>query len=342
MIPMQSPNMNDAAHSLAYVRDAVATLPDALQTALNVALPTLQKPARTVITTGIGLSEGPARVLASTLAERGIAARFCATSSFIHEAPHADLLVQFSQGLSPNARLVARNSGNCGERVLVTSVDVHSAVDSIRAQLSELERAGFTLIVAPPTSEPNTLVRLIGPTVATLMALRLAAHVLADAPFAKRLESAPAAYRTQLRGDLLGKQPLALITVGVPSDVAYAHRWKLLEALLQGDPPVWDVLQFAHGPLQTFYDKPLTLLILERGQGSLLVPRLVSTLHSARHQVLHVTSVNDDVLSFFEHAAALDALFLARLTATPRNLFDWPARHGDTPLYGLGLPASQP
>jgi hypothetical protein len=47
-------------------------------------------------------------------------------------------------------------------------------------------------------------------------------------------------------------------------------------------------------------------------------------------------------LSFFQHTAQLDALLFAQLERTPRDLFDWPGRHGDAALYAVGdeaLPA---
>ena len=199
---------------------------------------------------------------------------------------------------------------------------------------------GFIPIVVPPSVEHGTLVRLIGPTVATLAALRVAALLLADAPLRERIRDAPNAYRCGVSHAPLGEQALAIVTVGVSSESANAHRWKLLEALLSCDPPVWDVLQFAHGPLQAFHERRLTLLVLERGHGSPLVARLEATLNPELHRVIHVASEHDDELAFFEHAAAIDGLLLASLEARPRDLFDWPARHGDAPLYGVGGPTA--
>jgi hypothetical protein len=102
------------------------------------------------------------------------------------------------------------------------------------------------------------------------------------------------------------------------------------------------VLQFAHGPLQTFYGQRLTLLVLEAGSGSPLLGRLARTLDAERHRILHLPSTRADELAFFEHAAAIDGLLLATLEAAPRDLFDWPARDGDGPLYGLGAAAENP
>jgi hypothetical protein len=330
--------MSQYAASLAFVRSSIATLPAALASALQSQLPALEARPRSVLTTGIGASEGPARVLAATLAEAGWAARFCAMSCFAGAAPAAELLVVFSQGLSPNARLALAGAERSALRWLVTSVDAAASLPAKRQQLAAFCERGFVPIVMPPLAEPNTLVRLVGPTVAMLAAMRLAAHLLGDRAGAARLGAAPAAYRTSQERGPLDRAPLALLTIGTPAEQAHAHRWKLLESLLRGDPPVWDVLQFAHGPLQAFHAHPLNLLVLETGAGSPLLQRLTRTLDPTRQRVIHLPSTQRDELAFFEHAAAIDALLLATLEAAPRDLFDWPARGGDGPLYGLDAP----
>jgi hypothetical protein len=329
--------MTDHSRSLTYVREVIAELPRALAQTLEVQLPALSSAPRSVVTTGIGASEGPARVLAAVLTEGGIAARFTPLSHFTTTPlPGADLLVLFSQGLSPNARLVLDSQPYFPLRWLVTSLDPKSAKQAAGELLALFTSRGFSPIVVPPATESGTLVRLSGPTVATLMALRLGALLLADRRLLSRTAQAPDAYRAARDAEPLGDGPLALVTIGTSLAYTNGHRWKLLEALLAGDPPVWDVLQFAHGPLQAFYDKPLTLLVLERGRGSPLLARLANTLQPALHRLIHLGSEHDDELSFFEHAAAIDALLLATLERAPRDLFDWPGRNRDAPLYGLG------
>lgn len=332
--------MNALSESVAYVESAIHGLPGQLERALAAPLPARNAVPQSVVTSGIGASEAPARVLAAALAEAGVAARFCPLSEFGRRTLTGELLVLFSQGLSPNARLVLERASGFAARWLVTSVDAATAAPAKRELLAQFTGRGFVPIVLPPPVEHGTLVRLIGPTVATLGALRIAALLLDDARLRERTEAAPQAYRAPAASRALEPHALALVTVGVPVESANAHRWKLLESLLQYDPPVWDVLQFAHGPLQAFHEKPLTILVLERGHGSFLVERFAATLKPELHRVVHIPTTGDDELAFFEHAAAIDALLLATLKARPRNLFDWPARHGDAPLYGLGGPAT--
>lgn len=330
--------MSDFSASLRLVRDSIDVLPAALAGALECSLPALPVRPRSVLTSGIGASEGPARVLAATLAEEGLAARFCPISRFAAAQPTAELLVLFSQGLCPNARLALAGAERCAARWLVTSVDPAASPAAKREQLAAFCERGFVPVVVPPLAEAATLVRLVGPTVAMLAALRVAAHLLGDAGRGARLGGAPAAYRAREALAPLDLAPLALVTIGTPAEQAHAHRWKLLEGLLRGDPPVWDVLQFAHGPLQTFHRRRLNLLVLETGAGSALLERFERTLDAEHQRVLHVPSTHRDELAFFEHAAAIDALLLATLEAAPRDLFDWPARGGDGPLYGLDAP----
>jgi creatinine amidohydrolase len=276
--------------------------------------------------------------LAAQLAEAGLAARFCPVSQFASPLPSADLLVVFSQGLSPNARLALTPEHAFAARWLVTSLDPSDAsrgAEKKRALLERLIARDVTPIVIPPADEPEALARFCGPTVAALTALRLGALLSGDRALAVQLSDAPSAYLGRVEPASL-EGPLALVTAGALSGSAYAQRWKLLEALLVQDPPVWDVLQFAHGPLQAFHDKPLTLLVLEGAAQSDRVERLLRTLDPARQRALRLRANLPAPLSFFQHTAQLDALVLAALEAKPRDLFDWPGRHGDAPLYSLG------
>jgi creatinine amidohydrolase len=344
------------AQTLEYVRAAIASLPRELASALACPLPPLAQPPRSVLTTGVGASEGPARILAASLAEAGLAARFCPISRFVSRvgeparsglrapvAPElADLLVVFSQGLSPNARLALAPEHAFGARWLVTSLDVRSdGSDNAcsarkRAALHKLLARDVRAIVIPPANEPEALARFAGPTVATLMALRLAALLSADRALALCLADAPSAYRVVRPPVANLEGPLAVVSAGALPESAYAQRWKLLEALLAEDPPVWDVLQFAHGPLQAFNHRPLSLLVLESPGCADLVERLVRTLDPGCQRAIRLCASLPEPLSFFEQTAQLDALLLARLEAVPRDLFNWPGRHGDAPLYGLG------
>ena len=330
--------MNEA-ESLAYVERAIADMPSVLAQTLEAALPHHVLPPNSVVTTGIGASEGPARMLAALLVESGVAARFCPLSSFARgAAPRGELLVLFSQGLSPNARLVLTDAEHFTQRWLVTAIDPRRSDAAARAKIAPFLAQGFSAVTTPPSAESGTLVRIIGPTIATLMALRLAALLLGDERLANCAREAPSAYRCPKDSAPLPDGPLAIVTIHTALEAAQQHRWKLLEALLRCDPPIYDALQFAHGPLQATHERELTFLVLERGQGSPLRERFEHIVVPGRHRLLHLPTEHDDALSYFEHAAALDALIAATLRASPRDLFNWPAKNADGPLYGFPDP----
>ncbi len=328
------------AHGQASVTELsrrIDSIPALLDVAFRLELPNWSgAPPRRVVTTGIGASEGPARLLASALRMDGIAAGFEPLADFACGAPGAELLVVFSQNLSPNARLALRNDGRFATRWLVTSVSYERRDTAREHFLAALRDHGVHAIVGPPGAEDGMLVRVVGPTIAALLALRLAVRLgatsLSDLPF----DHASAAYASPVAMDALPHLPLSLIAAGPSVEVLHSQRWKLLEGLLRGDPPLWDVLQVAHGPLQSFHDHDMCLLALATPSALHLLERLRAVLVPERHQLIAVVSTRCDALSYFEHTAAIDACLLATLRARPRDLFDWPGRNADGPLYELG------
>lgn len=320
----------------------IEELPRALEQALQAALPARPDRLGSVITTGIGASEPPARLLASLLVEGGVLARFCATSAFTRsEPPRGDLLVSFSQGLSPNALLPLSEPEGFRARWLVTSVGGSTPAAHKRNQRARLEAEGVAVVCLPPVDEPAWLVRIAGPTVAALGAFRLAAHLLGDADLLGQIEAAPDAYARgciapgDVGSPLPTRKPLGLITLGAPPESALAHRCKLMEALLVPEPPVWDVLQFAHGPLQAHFGAPLTLLTLEGPGDDALQRRLAATLAPGRHTLRRLIAPAAGPTLWFHHAAAIDQLLVSSLRAEPRDLYHWPGQRCDGPLYDL-------
>jgi hypothetical protein len=321
----------------------IDALPGYLEQAVAGALPERPDRLGTVVTTGIGASEPPARFLASLLVAGGVPAQFTATSVFTRgEVPRGDLLVSFSQGLSPNALLTLARPFGFRERWLVTSVGPATQPADKRAQRARLEADGVRVVCLPPSEEPAWLVRIAGPTVAALGALRIAARLLGDPTLAREAEGAPLAYargclpESHAPAPLASGRALALIALGTPHEAALAHRCKLMEALLVPEPPVWDVLQFAHGPLQAYFEAPLTLLSLECEADQDLARRLGATLAPDRHELRRLIAPGRGPCTWFSHAAAIDHLLHEALAAAPRDLNEWPGKRCDGPLYDLG------
>ncbi len=325
-----------ARASVDALRRRVDAIPDALEEACDVPLPAAPLVVPRVITTGIGGSEGPARRLASALSTGGrVAARFVPLVAFYAGSlPDADLLVVFSQGLSPNASL-ALESRCARARWVVTSVGYDGAAHPRAAYLASLERDGVEAIRVPPGVEDGMLARIVGPEVASLLALRIAALLGAPSTFALPFAEAASAWPSDAPGVVLPERDVAIVTDAASSEWAFGLRWKLLETLLVPDPPVWDLLSVAHGPLQSFFSREVTLVVLETPASADLVERLAACVAPTRHRIVRVPTRRRDALGYFEHAAALDTMVLATLDARPRVLWDWPARGLDGALYGL-------
>ncbi len=147
--------MSRHERSLALVAEARRALPDALARTLAVALPERPSDLARVVTTGIGASEGPARLLAQLLVENGLAARFHAASRFGGDTPHGDLLVVFSQGLSPNVLGALR----CGERFrhvwLVTGLDAETSDSGATAKAVAKASATTAVGAITATGRPD-------------------------------------------------------------------------------------------------------------------------------------------------------------------------------------------
>jgi creatinine amidohydrolase len=298
--------------------------------------------------TGAGGSEGPARVFGDQLARAGLAARFIPLSSFAHPHPPlraADRLVVFSQGLSPNARLALAHGQRVAARILVTATtpDATAPPGSSPHALARAVERGWHILAHGPPSEGELLVRVIGPALATLVGLRLAAQ-LTQQP----LDTAPVAEAVRRALDRVPETVLsegpghvhALVIAGDGGPRVHGLRWKLLEALPHGDPPVWDVLQFAHGPFQQYYERPATLITLEHGDPveADLFERFVQLVEPRGHRVIRLVAKLASPLSWFEHDAMLDALALHDLRRAPRDLIEWPGKGCDQPLYAIDRP----
>lgn len=294
-----------------------------------------ERPPASTVVTGIGGSEGPARLFATGASTPTSPVRFVPLSSFASTRPRAERLVLFSQGLSPNARLALARRADFAETLLIGAVDPETEPDLERRALARtLRDEGVVAITHGPPHESGMLVRLVGPTVASAVALRVAS-MLGGAPFdADRAARAYVRCSAENAEPLPPNAPLALVAAGALTETLLGLRWKWLETF-GADPHVFDVLACAHGPLQALYERPATWLAFESPASEGLVARLSRALPS--HHALRRLRVDDDPsIAFFEATAHLDAHLVATLAAHPRDLRCWPGRGADAPLYDLG------
>src|SRR5262245_25795494 len=136
------------AHAL--LRQRADRAPQLVRDAAAVPIPELPFAARAVrsfVTTGVGSSAGAAKLLAHVLAvELGLPARFAPAGAFMSAPADVarDVLIVFSTGLSPNARLALAHVGAWHRVMLVTAVarGTHDAGADKLAAIEAIERAG--------------------------------------------------------------------------------------------------------------------------------------------------------------------------------------------------------
>lgn len=142
-------------------------------------------PGLRFVTTGVGTSEGPARLLAHLLSTHsGRAARFVPLSALAEAAaPSAapltaeaaggpqTVLVVFSQGLSPNAQLALAQAERFAALMVYTSVPENDP------RVQALRRRGGIVAILPPVGPPGEdqlFLRVLGPAAAQLAAAQFA------------------------------------------------------------------------------------------------------------------------------------------------------------------------
>lgn len=311
-----------------------------------------ERSSESFVVTGIGASEAPARAMAALLrATWGVRAVFVPLSTFAMGEPraHGDVLVVFSQSLSPNACLALRRAPELTRAILFTSATEPSTA-SAREVLGQFRDRGHVVTLPAHAGaaadaiarEQGTLVRTLGPCAATLAsALHVGAATPDDVPaLLDAIETAPTRARaaTAHIDDARLDGRVAFVTAGDYGELCSGSCGLWLEALYAPRPPVWDVLQIAHGPFQEFYESPILLVALERpGPETKLFDRLSRMIVPERHALVRLSSVLAPPLAPLDHFAQVHELVCRALRARPRDLRAWPGRGRDGALYDLGL-----
>jgi len=350
------------APGLARLRERIAAIPERVAAFDDAAvrLPALGGvPRAGVVATGAGSSREHARLLAALLAELGVPARVAAPSAFLGAPAPADapdaLLVVFSQGLSPNARAALAAAPRYRAAALVSAAGPGDADPARVAALAAFESAGGVRFPLPVGRESGLLVRVVGPMLGHLAAIALARALgaawgraapwpaLPAAAVAAALRDAAArarGLREAWPADPLGGA-LAFLAGGAHAERASHLSRKLLEGLLVPWPPIWDVVDFAHGGFQQLYAERATLLALARSDApeeGPLFARAAAMRDPARHGWVTLQASLPGPYALLEHEAALNELLLAALEARRVDPARWPGQGRDTPLYALAAP----
>jgi len=347
------------AHAL--LRRRADAAPDLVRAAATLELPALPfapRAVRAFVTTGVGSSAAHARVLAHLLAvELGLPARFAAAGAFVAPVADAgrDVLIAFSQGLSPNARLALATPGAWAGVVLITGVaadDPSTSADK-HASLEALRRAGGVCIVQPGGTEYGTLLRVGGPLAGYAIAYRLAAaigraaalpvgHLDLDADaICAHMEAAAARAKTiWTQGDPF-ENPIVFLASGGYGERADNLALKVHEGLFVPAPQIADLIGFAHGPFQALCERAVTLLVLQRAGAALedaLVARLRSMLDASRHRLIMLPAALAGARTLFEHEAMVNEIVLRAIAAREIDQARWPGRDRERPLYDVATP----
>jgi creatinine amidohydrolase len=368
--------VSSGAERAAAVRDLAQRMDDAatlVRDAVRVALPELPwTAARRIFTTGLGSSAAHARLLAQLLhARAGLRAAFLPTSALAAGPPPGsedDLLVVFSQGLSPGARFALAHPGAWRRLALVTGVRERDAegtpardAEAKAIVLRGLGAAGASIVPLPAGDERGTLLRVGGPLAGYAVALRLAADAaraagrVADARALRvdpdRIVPLLAAARARAdaawdaAGGLDSATPLALLAFGAYAPLLGNLPAKVLEGWLVPAPPIVDLLELAHGPLQQLHPRPATLLAFTRSHDvdgaaeAAALALLESDLDLGRHWLVRLDAQLPAPLSLFEHETMMNALVLRGIEATRIDPSRWPLQDPEPALY-RHVPAS--
>jgi hypothetical protein len=305
--------------------------------------------ASSTFVTGIGASEGPARLLVSCLSSSAEKpAQFIPLSGLVagdHAAwtagGQAAVLVIFSQALSPNARMALEAGRDFSATILVCSSDV-----VIDASIRSASGMNLHVVTHPPEGETGFLLRVTGPAIASAIALGLAALVTTENTAVEvREQWLACADAMEMRihtphpdVDLVKQPPIFLVYGQGGIERNHLLRWTLLEILQQCDPPVWDMLNFAHGAFQNIFETSRTIIVPRSLQDSFLeelIRRLHDMLRQTRHTLLDIPSELPRPWSMLEHLATVQAFVLEHLRRNPRDLCAWPGRGCDGALYLL-------
>ena len=364
---------------IAMAPDFVVGVPPVFETVLS----SPSRLPRMLVTTGIGTSEGHARHLAELSARRfGQPARFASTGSLRGEAPpgsEQDWLIVFSQGLSANARHALGDVESWAGVVLVTGLSLRSTPEEgltgeKRDWLESLTERGVVVIEMGCGVEYGALIRVIGSRVGYAVVWSLLRSLAA-----RRLEEVPwleceASTLSQLQADAVeaakeavieparrlpraaqdGDKALAdffapdrnlvLVSEGGELELAEHLALKISEGMLRPQPRCLDVLQFAHGPVQSLAGRPASFLYFvpaseaatPASETDAWLNRFRATLDPDWHSLCVVRPRAAMPFAALELEAYFDTWVLSVLRETGGDIVDWPGQDREAALYAQG------
>jgi hypothetical protein len=344
-----SKSEHEVQQTLSLIEKQTRELPEALARAFteahaNTPLATPVSKTTQWIVTGIGASEGPARLLASTLRNLGFSARFASVSYFLGKTPpRGDVLVVVSQRLSPNGCIPLAHTKAFKNTILVTSVVDTAHALMLRAVVTDSLEA---LVHGPTEDEGGLFLRILGPSLAAATCVQLAVRAAHAAGFAEpawwnnRTSVAESTRSILQRGHKQTPGVLAFLAAGENLERIFGAKSKLIEGLGYERVSFWDACGFVHGPFQSVYNTHMTLLLTsekECKEAEILWQRLLQIL-PPNHETVHFESELSGPLAYFAYDAHALAWVSGCLKQSPRSLLSWPGKDSDGPIYSLSAP----
>lgn len=345
--------MTRSAGAALRIASELAHLPDRIraQAQLPLVLPRGLRGARRLQVTGVGSSAGHARFLVEELQQAGLPASFTPLSRFasgLPDVPEEQGLILFSQGLSPNARLALTDAGRWRGCVLVGAAATRTA-----SARSFLDERGVAQVDTGADEERGALVRLVGPVLAYLAALRIVSAlrgdddpVAAQAPAIADAISTTHAAATRAFADAPDEAfegPFWLFSSGRDPASLDNLRLKLSEGLLRPAAPVEDLLSFGHGPFQNLVERAGTIFLpSDPGDtaGDALRDRLRSML-GERHHSFPLEACGPSETAILEHETALGCFVVEAWRRQRSEPSQWPGQGRDGALYDLDAPLAE-
>ena len=329
------------------LEDSAAALPELLA---EVRLRDEQLPPKSwlndggLLTTGIGLSGGPARIFALRAAEMGLRARFSPLTEVCSTSARYATIALFSQNLSPNAQLALNFKSE--HKIAFTGVNANDANNPRSTVLRSFLKPQGHIVPVPSTEKHPHLVRLHSPLTALYRALRWLASYSSHESWVRYIDAVPEAtskafeyyqhrWRQLEKLHDIAHTPILLVSSGQPAQELHLFAWKWAETLYVGPPLCVDALELAHGPLQAFHAQKRFIITLDLPGHSPIIDRVAAVLDIQRHTLLRLPARLPPPLSIFEHDAAINTLLLALMPHIPASTLRGPPKGIDAPLYNF-------
>ncbi|CAF3559379.1 unnamed protein product [Rotaria sp. Silwood1] len=365
---MTAVNTNDPlGHGL--IEQRLAQIPPLLLSMLEEILPALSSStldAQSFIVTGIGSSEAHARYLTLLINlytdRQALFIGFTGFQRFTTRFRSNQILILFSQGLSPNAQMIIKYGQQYFPHILLfTSMDD----EQMRRKCPWIEKEKIESIQFPLNNEYTTLIRVIGPICGFLAAIlfiqrftnkhliekdNLQTTLIRNTSSSLSLISGYSNLRQAMIEDdnqQFSRGPFHLILSSPLIDVCQNLLYKFVEGLYWSSPTVYDYLQFAHGPFQqlrSLTDRSTAIICIVDSSSPLNVElehRLRQMIDECnkQQQLVHIytlyLSSSSIIYSIFELEMKFNQLIFEIMCKRQTQQIDWPGKGQDQPLYAF-------